>query len=199
MHFGRVFIFGAVAGNSSPNNESWDLIKVYASTDLRAFVSQTLDCCLKYTFVNKTVRKQVKALQTITTEGLAGRLKTSHFTCPNMEYKNGYTPIGVGLTISNELTCQDKDVKYVKPVYPQLETTTKLAIHTQVAFGNIPAELIIEWMETYLYLGVDKVITYYFTDINRNALRTLQYYANSGAMKLHKYIPAQSGRFLLSI
>ena len=192
MNFGRVYIYGVVAGNSSINAH-WDLIKVYASTDLRAFATQTLDCCLKFAIANRTIRKQVKALKTVTVEGLAGRLKTSHFSCPNTEYKNGHTPIGVGLTISTELTCLDKDVRYIKPVYPQLEATTKLAIHTQVAFGNLPAELIIEWMETHLYLGVDKVITYYFPDINKSAFRTLQYYADSGALELHKYIPAEPG------
>ena len=194
MNFGRVYIYGAVAGNSS-ENKNWDLIKVYASTDLRAFASQTLDCCLQYIIANRTVRKQVKALKTVTVEGLAGRLKTSHFTCPNTEHKNGYKPIGVGLTISIELTCLDKDVRYIKPVYPLLESTTKLAIHTQIAFGNLPADLIIEWMETHLYLGVDKVITYYYPDLNKNALRTLQYYADFGVLELHKYIPAEPGTY----
>ena len=73
------------------------------------------------------------------------------------------------------------------------ELGVKLALGTQLAYGNISAEIIIEWMETYKYLGVNKVVTYYYKDLNENALKVLKYYHDSEFLDLYYFIPAAEG------
>ena len=48
----------------------------------------------------------------------------------------------------------------MSPYFPLREATEKVAIGTKTSYGNISAELIIEWMEAWKYIGVDKVPTY---------------------------------------
>ena len=85
---------------------------------------------------------------------------------------------------------------YIQPIVPQIqESGTMLALCNKGAYGNISAELIIEWMETYRYLGVDKVVTYFLKDLNVAAKKVLLYYSDIGFVELYEFHPALEGKF----
>ena len=93
-----------------------------------------------------------------------------------------------------EASCEETDVTYVKPFHP-LITPGKIAIGTKTAFGSINPEQIIEWMETYRYIGVDKVVSYYVKILNADALKVLKYYESIGFLDLIFYEPAAEGKY----
>ena len=101
-------------------------------------------------------------------------------------------PLGAAVTVAN-YTCSESHVSYVGPFFP-LKEPNKIALGTKTAYANIDAEMIIEWMETYKYLGVDKVLTYYMESINSDAFDVLQYYASTGILDLFYYEPANEGK-----
>ena len=82
----------------------------------------------------------------------------------------------------------------VKP-FQTLKTPGQIAIGTKTAFGSINSEQIIEWMETYKYIGVDKVVSYYMKILNADALKVLKYYESTGYLDLTFYEPAAEGKY----
>ena len=99
----------------------------------------------------------------------------------------------VAVTVDS-YSCEEKDVTYVKPFQP-LKTPGKIAIGTKTAFGSINPEQIIEWMETYKYIGVDKIVSYYMKILNADALKVLKYYESTGYLDLTFYEPAAEGKY----
>ena len=83
---------------------------------------------------------------------------------------------------------------YVQPFVPQTQRRgATLALCNKGVFGNISGEMIIEWMETYRYLGVDKVVTYFLKDLNAAAMNVLSYYSQIGFVELYEFHPALEG------
>ena len=194
MGFGPVYIYGAVAGNSS-GDAAWDIIKLYGIVNNSLFnskyVFKNTVCCLKYN--NKggfdTVREPLlKAIPFLKAE-----LRCYHFACANTLHTTGRVPVLVGLA-TKQFSCGNNYVTYIRPYLPLQLPGTTLAIGTKVAFGNVSSELILEWMETYKYLGVDKVVTYYSSNIDLNALRVLIYYASTGLLDLVYYELVTAGK-----
>ena len=182
-------------GNST-ETEVWDVVKVYAVIDMRQYDSANISCCLMYktSEIKTDIRKEYPI--NILKYKIDSVLRGHHFTCPNVRHGSGALPIGVGLTL-HKLNCSHDQVAFVQPYEPLKEINTKLAIGTKLAFGTISAEMIIEWMETYKYLGVDKVVTYYVdkgrNKINENAFKVLRYYASTEILDLYHHVPAGSG------
>ena len=191
MNFGPIYILGAAGGNTS-DDVGWDIFKVYASVDVKAIPALNISCCLMYRYGRKLRYFKVSSLNT-KIHRANSRLRTIHITCRNVKYAKEIVPEGIGLTTVNS-TCSKTHVRYVEPFFPLQEHNSKLALCTQVAFGNLSAELITEWLETYKYLGVDKVITYYINNLNNKALNVLDYYSKSGVLDLYPYAAAASGR-----
>ena len=189
MKFGPAYVLGATVGNHS-GIRFWDIVKVYASMG-RNVASGNVCCCVKYDneFSSEYYKQPIlfSNHQSPKTE-----LTAYHFTCKNP--KPGSVPEGIGLTVDN-FTCDEEYVTYIKPLVPLLETGTKLALSTKVAYGNQDPELIIEWMETYKYLGVDKVITYFLDDLKMEARKVLGYYASSGILELYNIQLAATGMY----
>ena len=192
MKFGTIYVFGAVAGNTT-DEAAWDIIKVYGSM-LTVYKPEAINCCFMYQFQNNTDIIQTPIMN-LTTHFRVTNVTTFHLTCRNIWNKFRDLPDRVGLSLSNE-SCS-KDIVAFKEIYKPLKevNTTSLVLTTQVVFGTISAELIIEWMEAYKYLGVDKVISYYYSSLNENALKVLKYYRQSGFVDLYKFIPAAEGKY----
>ena len=191
MNFGRVYVYGAAAGNTT-NQTIWDIVKVYASIYQNKFDPGDIKCCFLYKFHNHTDMIAAPVLHK-TQHWAPTKMRTIHFTCRNIWHNNRDIPDGVGL-LSKELPCK-KDTVAFKEIYkPLKDDGMTLVLTTQVTYANISAELIIEWMEVYKYLGVDKVISYCFRDLNQPALQALQYYNLSGLVDLYQFIPAAEGK-----
>ena len=194
MNVDYLYILGVAGGNTS-DNVSWDIFKIYASVS-RQFVRQKrASCCFKFNSENKKYFLEIPA---ISIQQLWARtvFTAVHYTCENP--RKGLIPSGVGITVGN-VNCKEVHVDYVRPFLPLREPGTTLAISTKAAYGNVSAEQIIEWMETYKYLGVDKVVTHYLNNINEDALKVLKHYASSGILDLYYHEPAASGNSNIGI
>ena len=193
MKYGPLFIYGVAAGNSS-EKKNWDVLKIYGALYKPLYGESKLTCCLKFTDGNRVVYKTVTSSQKYF-HGMMPTVTRFHLTCPNVMHHKGRVPNGVAVTIDNK-TCSESDVTFVEPYFPLTEPN-KIALSTKTAYGTIDAETIIEWMEAYKYLGVDKVVSYYMDSINSDALKVLKYYASTGILDLHYYEPAYEGNWQL--
>ena len=193
MRFGPVYLFGAAAGNST-NTSQWDIIRVYGVYDIKSakFLQQDLTCCLQFRTRTglKTVRTNIKNKWIYWAKA---KLRVFHLTCKNLHLANQFPEtISIGPSL---LLCDNNTSSYVKVLTPLKETGTKLAIGSQIAYGNISAGHLIDWMETYRHLGVDKVVAYYYKLTNEKAFKVLLYYHNNGFVDLYRYEPAGDGKF----
>ena len=84
---------------------------------------------------------------------------------------------------------------YVPPYFPVKEPE-KIVIGSKAAYGNISAEMIIEWVEAMRYIGVDKIVTYFLRSLNADALNVLFHYVSEGFIDLYFYEPANEGNFV---
>ena len=112
--------------------------------------------------------------------------------------RSGYIPVGLAVTING--TCSENHVTYVQPYFPVKEPE-KIVICSKLTYGNVSAELMIEWIESMKYIGVDKIVAYYMRGLNRDALNVLYHYASDGILDLFFYEPANEGKHscLLSV
>ena len=78
-------------------------------------------------------------------------------------------------------------VGFIEPYYPLRQAEKTLAITTNISYGNLSRDLLITWMEAYLWLGVDKVIAYALSDLNTDARKVLEYYARRNVLELYNY------------
>ena len=157
MNYGPVYIFGAVAGNSS-RNVSWDLVKIYGGFDRDWYKTAhgKFRCCLAYNDNGNITYERVYPTRTRTFM-ISSAIWSVHVTCINTRHER-MVPDGAALTLST-YNCSRNHVRYMAPYFPLREATEKVAIGTKTAYGNISAELIIEWMEAWRYIGVDKVLS----------------------------------------
>ena len=190
MKFGPMYILGTTLGNTT-DNAQWDIIKVHAQVGEMYTGKTKVFCCLKY-FKIPGPEYIIQPTIYVGAPRFKNKLSIYHYTCLNPKY--GVVPDGVALTV-NTLTCSEEDVTYRKPDTPLRESETKLALCTKVAYGNRSAELIIEFVEAYRYLGVDKFTSYILEDLNEDAQRVLAYYASIGIMDAYFYEPAAWGNY----
>ena len=119
-------------------------------------------------------------------------LMAHHFTCPNVLNCLQEIPVFVGITVAG-VECEIVPEHYLEPYRSLKQPRNTLALSTQVAYGSVNAELIIEWIEAYRYLGVDKIVSHFTEDINEKAFKVLLYYHNLNLIDLYCYIPAAEG------
>ena len=193
MKFGPINILG-VAGGNSTNTSAWDVYKVYAHINITHFNNTVTvySCCMKYErpinligkFPTKTsflykVHKNIIGL--------------FHFVCENKYHKLGVRPVGVAITADGG-TCSTDDVVFIEPDHPLRKPGSNLIICAKFAFQKIDAMLILEWMEANKLLGVDKIVAYYVADLNKDALKVLNYYATTGLLDLYFFKPSWEGK-----
>ena len=190
MKFGAVYVLGVAVGNSS-KTARWDTLKVYASV-YKDTPTTGLCCCVKYREVNGSGYGYIKQpILTAAKPNPPSELTSFHYTCSNP--RPGIIPDGIAVTVGH-YTCGEEHVVYRKPYLPLRESKTKFALCSKMAYGNRSAEMILEWLETYKYLGVDKIVAYFLKDLNWEARRVLEYYASTGFVDLYLYKPAADGK-----
>ena len=193
MRFGPVYVLGVVAGNTT-SRMAWDVVKVYGSFETsfkKVFLNVT--CCLMYGNQGnlKVIQQNVSRLRLHPNKPA---VTSFHIVCPNVHYSVDVVPLAVGLS-KKGLRCDNTKDRYVKVEFPYQEPGFKVAIGTQISYKNISAELIIEWLETYKILQVDKVVSYYHRNINQDALNALTYYHNTGFLDLYEFILPAEGEY----
>ena len=196
MKFGHLFVFGAVTGNHS-KAQTINIVKIYGSLEKKTFGKSPLYCCFKFDNSVKRVTPIVKRLFQVP----AG-MWSFYLACPilidsdeasaTMSSTENKVPTNVAVTV-DDYGCDEDDVTYVQPYRPW-KMPGKIAIGSKTSFGTIDPELIIEWMEAYKYIGVDKVVTYIVRTINADALNVLKYYESTGFLDLSFYDLAGEGK-----
>ena len=197
MKFGHLFIFGAVTGNHS-KAQTINIVKIYGSLEKKTFGKSPLYCCFKFDTSVKRVTPIVKRLFQVP----AG-MWSFYLACPILidpdessatmpSSTENKVPTNVAVTADN-YGCEEDDVAYVQPYRPW-KMPGKIAIGSKTSFGTLDPELIIEWMEAYKYIGVDKVVTYIVRTINADALNVLKYYESTGFLDLSFYDLAGEGQ-----
>ena len=189
MKFGPAFVLSSAIINSS----TWsplDVIHVYACMYDAVLRYTNVSCCLK--FKGKSTFEYFKVPVKVTKSPLKKQTISSYFyACPST--KPGVIPYGVGITVDT-LSCSEEDhVTYIQPMVPQKQSGVTMALCNKVVYGSLRAELVIEWMETYRYLGVDKVVAGFLDDLNDAAKKVLFYYSSIGFVDLYKFQPAMEG------
>ena len=111
---------------------------------------------------------------------------------------SGYIPMGLAVTILGKGTCTENHVTYVQPYFP-VKDPEKIVIGSKLTYGSASAKLMIEWIESMKYIGVDKIVTYYMRGLNTDALNVLYHYASEGILDLYFYEPANEGKQLSHI
>ena len=189
MKFGPAFVLSSAVINSS-SWSSFDVIHVYTSMYDAVLRYTNVSCCLK--FKGKSTFEYFKVPVKVSKSPLKKQtISTYFYACPST--KPGVIPYGVGITV-DALSCSEEDhVTYIQPMVPQKQAGVTMALCNKVAYGNLSAELIIEWMETYRYLGVDKVVSYFLDELNHYAQKVLFYYSSIGFVDLYKVQFAMDG------
>ena len=197
MKFGPINILDVVSGNST-KTAVWDIYKIYSQINITIFNVNTTkyQCCMKYgsprTAIYKYQTEDTYMYRKYRTFGLY------YFVCTNKYHKLGLTPIGVAITVS-ESTCSEDDVVFIEPYHPLRQPGRKLVIGAKLAYANISAMSILEWMEANKFLGVDKIVAYYVSSLNNDALKVLKYYATTGFLDLYFFKPFREGRTCSSV
>ena len=109
-------------------------------------------------------------------------------------FSAGLIPVGLVITFLSNTTCTTDHVTYVPPYFPVKEPE-KIVIGSKAAYGNISAEMIIEWVEAMRYIGVDRIVTYFLRSLNTDTVNVLFHYASEGVIDLYFYEPANEGSY----
>ena len=196
VNSGPIYLFGAVVKNST-KRISWDILSVYAMVNTTTFPNTTkFQCCFLHKHNHKDTRIYKVSPNHMRLHWAEAEIRTYHFTCINVLHWRREIPAFVGISVAG-IECGTTSEQYVEPRRSFRQPKTTLAISTQVAYGSANAELIIEWIESYRYLGVDKIVSYFTANINQDALDVLVYYHNLRVIDLLYYVPAAEGKCFL--
>lgn len=119
-------------------------------------------------------------------------LQATRFVCET--YLDPLRIKGVGLSIGNFSDCSKNISQYRElTILPNnINIQNGIAICSKIAYGSLGAKKLVEWFETQLYLGVQKVISYSY-DLNKDALNVLKYYEKLGIVDILPFGFPQSG------
>ncbi|XP_053390443.1 uncharacterized protein LOC128553331 [Mercenaria mercenaria] len=104
------------------------------------------------------------------------RLPATQFTCP---IRGPLIDVrGITLEFSKKKCPRDESV-YIKPFLPKVQPKHSFAICVKIVYGNIDMKLLVDWMEFYREMKVDKVFMFTY-NLTNNIETVLQHYTNIG-------------------
>ncbi|CAC5399596.1 unnamed protein product [Mytilus coruscus] len=117
-------------------------------------------------FINSTLKSTFDLFDNVA-------LHSVQYTCPVQSSLIQSVSVSIGTH-----TCKESEQHYIK-VESSMRNEYGLAICGKISYGNMNAELILEWFEVQRLLGVDKVLTYTY-QLNDQAMAVLEYYESIG-------------------
>lgn len=128
-------------------------------------------CCLHCRdgtklFINSTLKSTFDLFDNVT-------LHSVQYACPVRSSSIQSVSVFIGTH-----KCEESEQHYIK-VESSMRNESGLAVCGKISYGNMDAELILEWFEVQRLLGVDKVLTYTYK-LNDQAMAVLEYYESIG-------------------
>ncbi|VDI59645.1 Hypothetical predicted protein [Mytilus galloprovincialis] len=128
-------------------------------------------CCLHdrdgtNLFINSTLKSTFDLFDNVT-------LHSVQYACPVRSSSIQSVSVSIGTH-----KCEESEQHYIN-VESSMRNESGLAICGKISYGNMDAELILEWFEVQRLLGVDKVLTYTYK-LNDQAMAVLEYYESIG-------------------
>lgn len=143
--------------------------------------NSTLQCCLL--LGNDSVVCSLNTKRLIWTQVNKQPLMATKFSCPVPRPLLGVQIKGATLSLPEE-KCENK--KFMAVEYLKKKSKDSIAVCAKIIYGNMSAQRLIEWFEIQKYVGVDKVLMYYY-NLNSEAMGVLLHYYKEGFVDLRPF------------
>ena len=152
-----------------------------------SLLQEDLKCCLL--LKNQSVVSYLNRRRMIWYQVKKQPLFATKSYCPIPPELRSEKPIGASLSLP-PYDCYLRI--FMKIQYPEIRKRNSLAFCAKIAYGALPADRLIEWLETQRFIGVDKVMIYYY-NLNSDAMNVLNTYMKEGLVDLQPFDFPQPG------
>ena len=177
-----------------PNSSMSDTIKFISITGWMAepLIDKPLHCCLL--LKNQSVISYLNPRRMMWYQVRRQPLFAAKSYCPIPLELTPQRPVGASLSLP-EYDCYLR--MFMQIQYSEIRRRNTLAFCAKIAYGGLPANRLIEWLEIQRYVGVDKVMIYYY-NLNNVTMRVLKGYVDEGFVTLQPFDFPQPGRCMYS-
>jgi hypothetical protein len=182
-----VFILSAI-GNNLSNIEGYQHeIKLNGWHGAKHRLT-VIKCCVL--LVNGTIKHYLNPNKT--TRGKRLNLVATQLTCPIKSSLMDVTGVAVEFA---KKKCPTKNSDYIVPFIPKRQPKRhSFAICLKILYGNVDNKLLIDWIEFYREIKVDKVFTFVY-NITEDTKKIIQYYERLGFLETRQFaFPWKKGR-----
>ncbi|KAL4220649.1 hypothetical protein ACF0H5_021045 [Mactra antiquata] len=144
-------------------------------------INDTLRCCLL--LGNDTIVSFINQKRLVWTQVNKQPLMAVKFFCDLPKELYGEKVKGACISLHDE-NCLNK--KFVAIEFLKKQPKDSLAVCSKIAYGQLSAQRLIEWLEIQKLVGVDKVLTYYY-NLNSEAMKVLLHYYKEGFVDLRPF------------
>lgn len=110
-------------------------------------------------------------------------LPATQFTCP---IKGPLIDVrGVTLEFYKKRCPTDESV-YIRPFLPKVQARHSLAICVKIVYGNVDMKLLVDWMEFYREMKVDKIFMFTY-NLTNNIELVIQRYIDTGFLERRQF------------
>ncbi|XP_060594369.1 uncharacterized protein LOC132748749 [Ruditapes philippinarum] len=168
-----VFILSAIGSNSTTKGGYKREIKLNGWEAMKHRLA-SIKCCVLWNTDKFSYFKDPEKIF-----WKSSRLAATQFTCP---IRGPLVDVrGVTLEFRKKPCPRDESV-YVKPFLPKLQPKESFAICVKIVYGVVDMKLLVDWMEYYREMKVDKVFMFTY-NLTRNIETVLQHYTNTGFLE----------------
>ena len=142
------------------------------------YFNSTLLCCLL--LGNDSIVSFVNEKRMLWTQINKQPLMATKFFCNVPRVLYGVKVKGSSMSLPGEM-CQGK--KFMAVEFLNQKPEESIAVCAKISYGQVSAQRLIEWLEIQKYMGVDKVLMYFY-NLNEEAMRVLLAYNRDGFVEL---------------
>lgn len=158
-----------------------------------SYVNSTLLCCLL--LGNDSIVSYVNEKRMVWTQVSKQPLMAGKFFCNVPRVLYGTKVKGSSISLPWE-QCLGK--KFMAVEFLNEQPDQSFAVCAKIAYGGLSAQRLIEWLEIQKYIGVDKVLLYFY-NLNEEAMRVLLSYNRDGFVELLPFDYPEAGTLLIHL
>ena len=169
--------------NSSYTGSTAGLVNFISHTGWmhESLLQEELKCCLL--LKNQSVLSYMNERRMIWYQVKKQPLFATKSYCPIPTELQSEKPIGASLSLS-PYDCFLRI--FMKIQYPEIRKRGSIAFCAKIAYGPLPANRLIEWLELQKFVGVDRVMIYFY-NLNSAVMRVLKMYMDEGFVDLQPF------------